>query len=334
VAIRASRLRGCDSRMKTTTVCPICSIDSAEQPYVVKEQMIGTNEPFAYVRCSACAARRLLDIPADMSRYYPDSYIAFQLGARGWFRTWFRRYRNAGYFRWNAGAPIRWLRPDGALAALARVPLGRDERVVDVGCGSGLELHRLAELGFRHLTGIDPFIPDAVAGRHADGVTVLKVSLDDFRDRGIADLAFANHVFEHVADPIGFLRGIARLLTPGKGRCLLRTPIANSWAAENYGPHWVQHDAPRHLVIHTEESLRLAAQQAGLRVARVWYDSTAFQFWGSEAYQRGDSLLQTFERRKAHSLRLLWNTTRERARAAMLNRNGKGDQACFVLEPA
>src|SRR5207302_3831998 len=166
-------------------------------------------------------------------------------------------------------------------------------------CGSGIELHRLAELGFRHLAGIDPFIPDTVAGRHPAGVIIHKVALENFPERGIADLVVANHVVEHVAAPIDFLRDIARLLAPG-GRCLLRTPMADSWAAMHYGPHWVQHDAPRHIVIHTERSVAIAARQVDLRVAHAWWDSTEFQFWGSEVYGRGRSLLSTI---KAHGPR-------------------------------
>jgi len=173
-------------------------------------------------------------------------------------------------------------------------------------------------------------VPDAFAGQHADGVSVHKTKLEDFTGRGVADLAFLNHVLEHAPDTVGLLRGVARLLTP-TGRCLVRTPVGDSWAAEHYGEYWVQHDAPRHLVIHTERSLGIAAQQAGLRVARVWYDSTAFQFWGSEAYRRGMSRLRTLEVRKARPRRVLWETIRDRARAASLNRQRKGDQACFVL---
>jgi hypothetical protein len=44
----------------------------------------------------------------------------------------------------------------------------------------------------------------------------------------------------------------------------------------------VQLDCPRHLAIHTSRSMEQAAGLAGLTIAKTVYDSSAFQFWGSE----------------------------------------------------
>jgi SAM-dependent methyltransferase len=322
-----------DSLCMNTTSCPVCGNSGASVEYIVREQMIGTNEPFPYIQCEGCGARRLVRVPADLSPYYAASYIPFDSRELSGWRAQLRRFRNAGYFHWNPSGPIRWFRPDSVLAALARVGIRPEDRILDVGCGSGIELHRLAELGFRHLAGIDPFVPDTLIGPHPDGVVIRKVTLEGLPERGIADLVIANHVFEHVAAPIDFLGGIARLLACG-GRCLLRTPIADSWAAIHYGPHWVQHDAPRHLVIHTERSVAIAAEQVGLRVADAWRDGTEFQFWGSEAYQQGKSLSSTIKAYRQRGPLSIWDTMRQRARANKLNRARMGDQACFVLVSA
>jgi hypothetical protein len=47
---------------------------------------------------------------------------------------------------------------------------------------------------------------------------------------------------------------------------------------------WYQIDAPRHLVIPSQRGLRLVAQQLGLEMARVEYDSNETQFGCSEQY--------------------------------------------------
>src|SRR5207302_6934037 len=80
------------SRMIATS-CPVCGDRAATSEYIVREQMIGTNEPFPYAQCGGCGARRLQHIPADLSPYYPPSYIAFDSRElRGW-RAQLRRFR-------------------------------------------------------------------------------------------------------------------------------------------------------------------------------------------------------------------------------------------------
>src|SRR4029079_6584811 len=57
-------------------------------------------------------------------------------------------------------------------------------------------------------------------------------------------------------------------------------------AWRKYGPNWVEFDAPRHLYLHSVQSLKLLAAASGLEVFAVDYDSTAFEFYGSEMYSR------------------------------------------------
>jgi hypothetical protein len=62
--------------------------------------------------------------------------------------------------------------------------------------------------------------------------------------------------------------------------------IVSSYAWEHYGVKWVQLDAPRHFSLHPVESIRLLAKKAGLKVVNITHNSTSFQFWGSEQYER------------------------------------------------
>jgi 2-polyprenyl-3-methyl-5-hydroxy-6-metoxy-1,4-benzoquinol methylase len=59
---------------------------------------------------------------------------------------------------------------------LARFGLTARTRILDVGCGSGSLLQRLARAGFQDLTGADPFIKTDTS---SNGVTILKRNIRD-----------------------------------------------------------------------------------------------------------------------------------------------------------
>jgi len=97
----------------------------------------------------------------------------------------------------------------------------------------------------------------------------------------------------------------------------------------------VQLDAPRHIFLHSVRSIEICAEVAGLRVADIDFDSTAFQFWGSEQYKRGIPLESEQSFLKGNrSLFKKQDIRRFREHADNLNRSQQGDQACFYLRAA
>jgi SAM-dependent methyltransferase len=202
-------------------------------------------------------------------------------------------------------------------------------QLLDVGSGVGLLLLRLRRLGFGRLIGIDPFV---ARGLHLPGgITVLKRRISEMA--GNFDYIVLNHSFEHMASPLDVLKHVRRLLAPD-GRVLITTPVASSFAWREYGVDWVQLDAPRHLFVHSLKSVQILAHQAGLRVTDVVFDSTDFQFWGSEQYRAGISLYdkRSYALSPHRSIFTPEQLASFRRRADELNAAQCGDSASFYLE--
>jgi hypothetical protein len=114
---------------------------------------------------------------------------------------------------------------------------------------------------------------------------------------------------------------------------VIRVPVADSWAWRAYGTDWVQLDAPRHLFLHTRQSIELLSKRAGLKVVRVFHDSYAFQFWGSEQYRRGIPLRdpRSYGEDPQTDLFTATEIAEFERRSVKLNREAAGDSAGFVL---
>jgi hypothetical protein len=79
--------------------------------------------------------------------------------------------------------------------------------------------------------------------------------------------------------------------------------------------------------------MRLLGESVGLSCEGVAYDSTAFQFWGSEQYLRGIALddPRSYSVSPKSSLFSDSDILRFEAEAAKLNFEGKGDSAAFFF---
>jgi SAM-dependent methyltransferase len=284
--------------------------------------MFGTGVAYPYVVCAGCGCARLSG-EIDPAEHYPAGYDAHRVHPRpSGLRGALRHVRNLGLFRGNPlGRALNRLVPYpvyGAERWLARLRAGTDDRIVDVGCGSGELLRDLRDAGFHRAEGADPFVPEATARE----IGIQRKSLADMT--GEYDVVMLHHVLEHLPDQLGALRHVARLLRPG-GRALVRVPVIGGEAWRRYGAHWVQLDAPRHIFIHTERSLLQVAAAAGLTSTGVEYDSTDFQFAGSELYVKGIPLTRLNDSYSGAELRSF------RRAARRLNRERRGDQAAFYF---
>lgn len=329
--------------------CRICGNEFKNNLHQVREMFAGTRETFIYLECSACETLQISQLP-QLSKCYSPDYYSFRtssadakresVGLRHAIASFARRLA-ADHYSGIAG-PINGLITQQVTKHAEKVLLGfpeylrnlsfnlnfnRNSRILDVGSGAGHTLVALSHFGFRKLLGVDPFLPDDIC--QPQNVKLLKADLSELK--GTFDLILVNHSIEHMADVRTALTEIYRLLEPGHF-AIVRMPI-KSEAWQQYGVDWVQLDAPRHLAIFSEGKFCELAREAGFDVANVRYDSTAFQFWGSEQYRQDIPLLdeRSYLVNPEKSIFSEAQMARFTEQARRWNEAGKGDQAVFYL---
>jgi 2-polyprenyl-3-methyl-5-hydroxy-6-metoxy-1,4-benzoquinol methylase len=82
------------------------------------------------------------------------------------------------------------------------------------------------------------------------------------------DAIYMSHLIEHVYDPFALLKECARILKPG-GTLVVVTPNLASWGHRYFGANWPGLHQPRHLVMFSLRTLRLAIERGGLSVAQA-----------------------------------------------------------------
>jgi len=320
--------------------CRICGNIKDNKEYIIKEMHFGFGEEFTYFQCKKCGCLQIKNIPDNLSKYYPSNYYSLkpanleEKGIISLVKKIFKRTRNsyAVFNRGIIGRIIYNFSPYDALKSLSRVKLNKNSKILDIGCGTGNLLLELRELGFIYLVGIDPYIEKDI--EYKNGVKILKRTIQEFSEseNGKYDLIMFHHSFEHIQDPVETLEACKRLLTTA-GIVLIRTPVVDSWAWENYRENWVQIDAPRHIFIYSRKSMEILAQKTGFKIKEILYDSTEFQFWGSEQYKKGIPLVSDISyavnRKKSifskKQIRVFKKLARE------FNLKGIGDQVAFYL---
>jgi predicted SAM-dependent methyltransferase len=303
--------------------CRICG-NAFTKKFVFKEMMFGFRDLFNYAACGNCGALQVLSIPSNIDKYYPPDYVSFTqatppLKRQPIIKRLFGGLRLKRKYRISNNFLLDYLRP------LQATP---SAQILDIGCGKGALICALFNLGFENVTGVDKFIPEEVD--HGYGVKVFKKDLTELRANSY-DLLIMHHVLEHIDNQIAELKDCYRLLKRG-GILMVSIPLLGK-AWEIYGENWVQLDAPRHYVLHTMKSISLLAERTGFKIKEVIFDSTAFQFLGSELYKR-DIPLTDPETHKWCTFDTHF-TPEEIAKfekqAQMLNAFQQGDAARFYL---
>lgn len=316
--------------------CGICRNSENNKFHTAREMMFGRRDEFVYLECGECGTLQLTDIP-DLSKYYPPEYLAFESEApaaknalrRAVAGVIGKHYVNGSSLLGRVAAAAIPKFGRQFLPALRQYPLKLDfdTRILDFGCGSGRLLRTLRAFGFHNLKGADAYIDNEIT--YPCGLKIDKAGLDSLQPG--YDLIILQHSFEHLPNPLESLRLVRGLLAKD-GYAMICIPLVN-YAWERYGVNWVQLDAPRHLFLFTERSFRRLADEAGMEIEAATYDSTDFQFWGSEQYAMDIPLTPNGGARLRPGFNFGSAKLKEWQREAYeLNAAGRGDSATFYLK--
>ena len=135
-----------------------------------------------------------------------------------------------------------------------------NKRWLDIGCGSGAMLDRLASRALE-ASGVEPQ-GEFQAALRSRGFNVHR-DIVDVPDASI-DIATLFHVFEHIPTPLAHLSQIRRCVTPG-GKVVIEVPHARDFLlsfleVEDFKNFTLWSE---HLLLHTRESLRRYLTHAG-----------------------------------------------------------------------
>lgn len=284
----------------TWVVCGQCRGDDPAPLFRSGDRLLPIAGRFQVVRCRRCGFLYTNPQPddADLGRHYPDAYYvappAGGAGSGGGVRARLR----AGVLvarGYPDAAPGRvWLaagRVAGRLLAQRFVwlpPFVAGGTVVDVGCGSGVHLAELRDLGWKAV-GVEPSRTAVLRGREGFGLDIKTGTLEEAAlPRGFADVVLMRMVLEHVRDPGRTLSEARRILKPG-GRLIASVPNAGSAEARIFGRDWFAWDLPRHLSHFTPASLKAMLRGAGFATVRVRHLVNANNLSGSMRYRKGGS---------------------------------------------
>lgn len=316
--------------------CRVCGEPTGTDNYSIKEMHFGTRDLFDYTQCSNCNCLQILCVPDNLAQYYPDDYYSKQLKKIHYrnplLKILFEARLNAQLTHRKLLSSLLFFMPKPKLPAwMDGMSLTSRSNILDVGSGAGQLLHKLSKRGFRSLYGLDPFIEKPLS--YSNGVQIDKNQIWDLAERrdkqNSFDLIMMHHSLEHIPDQHRTMEAAAQLLKPA-GTLLIRIPICSSWAWSHYREHWVQLDAPRHIVLHSEKSISHLAKNYDLELVDIVYDSTEFQFTGSERYKLDIPLVEG-SNNDIFSAKVIEDF---KNRSIDLNSKGEGDQACFIFQQA
>jgi 2-polyprenyl-3-methyl-5-hydroxy-6-metoxy-1,4-benzoquinol methylase len=244
------------------------------------------------MKCPGCAQVWLDPRPAasEIAKLYRNYYTHQEPIGLSLFRRAVMRGIPAAVFGYAdaVGSPaertlgrcLSWVGPlrEAARHGLMWLPGRRRGRLLDVGCGAGLFLKHMQQLGWE-VSGVEPD-PNA-AGIARRNLGHDRVVTGDLGQVELAAESFdaitLSHVIEHVPDPAETLAICRRLLEPS-GRLVLTTPNSESLGARHFGRTWVHWDPPRHLQVFNARTLSQLTREAGFEIESLDTPTNGAQF--------------------------------------------------------
>lgn len=235
--------------------CPLCY--SKKRKVFLKngeDFEYGVRGKFKLVKCCLCGLISLFPRPIikKLLTFYPDSYHSYNVPT-------------SSFIRFLSQLTLR------QQAKRFEKLIGKEGKILDVGCADGKHFDVLKRFGKWQFIGID-FNPKVVKRGKNKGREIYQTALEKFKYLpGSFDLVVMDHLLEHVVDPIETLNS-ARLLLKKGGFLVGAVPNLSSLDRIIFGRWWGGYHFPRHVWHFTPQTLTKTLTKAGFNLKNLDYE--------------------------------------------------------------
>lgn len=208
------------------------------------------NKDYKYLRCARCDLLFLNPSPDrdELSAIYDSEFESYQRESRSLVA--------------RLGDLLA-----GSREALANSVSKKPGVILDVGCGLGIFVKRMSELGWSTY-GFE--VPQSVAkeAKARIGKDRIFSRWDEVPDNRF-DVVTLWHVLEHVQNPRDLIQKIWVSLKTG-GWLIIEVPNSNSFSLKIFKEFYTQHLIPEHVLYWSKHSLLYLLKEERFTISKVW----------------------------------------------------------------
>jgi SAM-dependent methyltransferase len=234
--------------------CYYCGESACTDLVMAQDDLTGKPGNFRFVTCDRCGlAYQTPRIPIEhIPEWYDGEYISHRKKTNWGPLTWF----------YNRAMNKHDVDKDRLISRYAQ--LGPESHVIDVGCGAGTFLARIAERYHSQVEGVD-----FKNLSHLPSFREFKFHQGLFYEQNLPDSSFDLvtmwHFLEHDYDPFRTL-ATARRILKDDGRLVIEVPRLDSLSFRLFRERWPGLQAPQHTVLFTKEMLLKFVERAGFEL--------------------------------------------------------------------
>jgi SAM-dependent methyltransferase len=248
--------------------CGICGSMEKVELFVVQRQLHQYQNQITYkvVKCQDCGSVFLTPRPTSklFALIYPDTYYAYQDHPQGWrsqFKGWVRRAgggtRTPGFF---GGLEHQLARRLSALFMTALPAAVGQQKILDIGCGSGEFLSQAKLLGWQ-TWGVEPSVSGARKAQQQGHQVFCGTLQQAHFPPKFFDFICLSHLIEHMDDPLLELRRCHEILRDD-GKLQVVTPNFECFDRHTFGPYWKNLCIPQHLWFFSPTTMKNLLRRA------------------------------------------------------------------------